>query len=195
VVVIGKIPWIVDGKCATKVFFFNWNTLLVLYIMLKGIFMYNLHAYLCNKNIDIKACIIRSECTHYAYILLCKQTFQIRSVLVVMYITIHFCLWEIPRNYFPLYFSKERAHTSEGYRMCLIWHDCCKCCKYLVFCSSTSAVFTAVLIMSSMIPYYPLDLKIIWSSVCQLWCMISVSYNNMFPPFVIILIWPVCFLQ
>jgi hypothetical protein len=33
------------------------------------------------------------------------------------YITIHFCLWEIPRNYFPLYFSKERAYTSEGYRM------------------------------------------------------------------------------
>jgi hypothetical protein len=27
-----------------------------------------------------------------------------------------------------------------------------KCCKYFVFCSSTSAVFTAVLIMSSMIP-------------------------------------------
>jgi hypothetical protein len=26
------------------------------------------------------ACIIRSECTHYAYILLCKQTFQNRSV-------------------------------------------------------------------------------------------------------------------
>jgi hypothetical protein len=62
-------------------------------------------------------CIIRSECTHYAYILLCKQTFQIRSVLVVVYITVHFCLWEIPRNYFPLYFSKERAYTSEGYRM------------------------------------------------------------------------------
>ena len=63
------------------------------------------------------ACIIRSECTHYACILLCKQTFQIRSILVVVYITIHFCLWEIPRNYFPLYFSKERAYTSEGYRM------------------------------------------------------------------------------
>ena len=28
------------------------------------------------------ACIIRSECTHYADILLCMQTFQIRSVLV-----------------------------------------------------------------------------------------------------------------
>ena len=28
------------------------------------------------------AYIIRSECTHYANILLCKQTFQIRSVLV-----------------------------------------------------------------------------------------------------------------
>jgi hypothetical protein len=27
-----------------------------------------------------------------------------------------------------------------------------KCCKYFVFCSSTSAVFTAVLTMSSMIP-------------------------------------------
>jgi hypothetical protein len=36
----------------------------------------------------------------------------IRSLL-----TIHFCLWEIPCNYFPLYFSKERAYTSEGYRM------------------------------------------------------------------------------
>jgi hypothetical protein len=35
----------------------------------------------------------------------------------VVYITIYFCLWEIPRNYFPLYFSKERAYTSEGYRM------------------------------------------------------------------------------
>ena len=38
------------------------------------------------------ACINRSECTHYAYILLCKQAFQIRRVLVVVYITIHFCL-------------------------------------------------------------------------------------------------------
>ena len=28
-----------------------------------------------------------------------------------------------------------------------------KCCKYFAFCSSTSAVFTAMLIMSSMIPY------------------------------------------
>jgi hypothetical protein len=34
----------------------------------------------------------------------------------VLYITIHFCLWEIPRNYFPLYFSKEISYTSEGYR-------------------------------------------------------------------------------
>jgi hypothetical protein len=42
------------------------------------------------------------------------------------YITIHFCLWEIPCNYFPLYFSKERAYTSEGYRMLVskeIWLD------------------------------------------------------------------------
>jgi hypothetical protein len=63
------------------------------------------------------ACIIRSECTHYEYILLCMQTFQIRSVLVVVYIAIHFCLWEIPHNYFPLYFTKERAYTSDGYWM------------------------------------------------------------------------------
>ena len=33
-----------------------------------------------------------------------------------------------------------------------------KCCKYLVFCSSTLAVFTAVLIMSSMIPLSILSL-------------------------------------
>ena len=33
-----------------------------------------------------------------------------------------------------------------------------KCCKYFVFCSSTSAVFTAVLIMSSMIPLTILSL-------------------------------------
>jgi hypothetical protein len=31
------------------------------------------------------ACIIRSEFTHYAYILLCKQTFQIRSVPVQLF--------------------------------------------------------------------------------------------------------------
>jgi hypothetical protein len=28
-----------------------------------------------------------------------------------------FFLWEIPRNYFLLYFSKERAYIFEGYRM------------------------------------------------------------------------------
>jgi hypothetical protein len=33
-----------------------------------------------------------------------------------------------------------------------------KCCKYFVFCSSTSTVFTAVLIMSSMIPLAILSL-------------------------------------
>ena len=33
-----------------------------------------------------------------------------------------------------------------------------KCCKYFVFCSSTSAVFTAVLTMSSMIPLTILSL-------------------------------------
>jgi hypothetical protein len=74
--------------------------------------MYTLSPLKTNKN----ACIIRSECTHYAYILLCKQTFQIRSVLVVVYKAIHFCLWEIP------------------------------------------PIFTAVLIMSSMIPLTILSL-------------------------------------
>ena len=33
-----------------------------------------------------------------------------------------------------------------------------KCCKYFIFCSSTSEVFTAVLIMSSMIPLTILSL-------------------------------------
>ena len=32
--------------------------------------------------------------------------------------------------------------------LCLIWHNCCKCCKDFVFFSSTSEVFTADLIMS-----------------------------------------------
>ena len=36
----------------------------------------------CAMKTSKNAYIIRSECTHYAYILLCKQTFQIRSVLV-----------------------------------------------------------------------------------------------------------------
>ena len=71
-------------------------------------------------------CIIRSECTHYAYILLCKQTFQIRSVLVVVYITIHFCFWEIPRNYFPLYFSKESVYIRGIPNVCLSKHRCQK---------------------------------------------------------------------
>ena len=40
--------------------------------------IYVFYAMKTSKN----GCIIRSECTLYAYILLCKQTFQIRSVLV-----------------------------------------------------------------------------------------------------------------
>ena len=36
----------------------------------------------CAMKTSKNACIIRSECTHYVYILLCKKTFQIRSVLV-----------------------------------------------------------------------------------------------------------------
>ena len=39
------------------------------------------------------ACIIRSECTHYACILLCKQNFpNLERTCTVVYITIHFCL-------------------------------------------------------------------------------------------------------
>jgi hypothetical protein len=33
------------------------------------------------------ACIIRSECTHYAYILLCKQTYQIRKLHLFVILT------------------------------------------------------------------------------------------------------------
>jgi hypothetical protein len=45
--------------------------------------------------------------------------------------------------------------------LCLITIVSClliKCCEYFVFCSSTSAVFTALLIMSSMIPLTILSL-------------------------------------
>jgi hypothetical protein len=55
--------------------------------------------------------------------------------------------------------------------LCLIWHDCCKCCKYLVFCSSTLAVFTAVLIMSSMIPLT------IWSLDTARWNCQELKYR------------------
>ena len=72
------------------------------------------------------ACIIRSECTHYAYILLCKQTFQIRSVLAVVYITIHFCLWEIPRNYFFILFEGESVYIWGVPNVCLSKHQCQK---------------------------------------------------------------------
>jgi hypothetical protein len=71
------------------------------------------------------ACIIRSECTHYAYILLCKQTFQIRSVLVVVYITIHFCLWEISCNNFIL-FEGESVYIRGVQNACLSKHRCQK---------------------------------------------------------------------
>jgi hypothetical protein len=94
-------------------------------IVIKHRFIDNIHVdigapdklRICAMKTSKNACIIRSECTHYTYILLCKQTFQIRSILVQSCtLTIHFCLWEIPRNYFPLYFSKERAYTSQGNR-------------------------------------------------------------------------------
>ena len=37
---------------------------------------------ICAMKTSKNACIIKSEFTHYTYIMLCKQTFQIRSVLV-----------------------------------------------------------------------------------------------------------------
>jgi hypothetical protein len=88
------------------------------------------------------ACIIRSECTHYACILLCKQNFpNLERTCTVVYITIHFCLWEIPRNYFPLYFSKERAYTSEGYRNAsLSKHRCQKRSDWMLMINHPIAV-------------------------------------------------------
>ena len=66
------------------------------------------------------ACIIRSECTiTHTYCCVSKLSKFGAYVYTVNdnTLTIHFCLWEIPRNYFLLYFSKERTYTSEGYRM------------------------------------------------------------------------------
>jgi hypothetical protein len=55
---------------------YNWN--IVAELQISCVF-----AMKTSKN----ACIISSECTHYAYILLCKQTFQIRNVsCTVVYI-------------------------------------------------------------------------------------------------------------
>ena len=49
----------------------------------------------------------------WLYTSACACTLIIQSCTLIILV----CLWEIPCNYFPLYFSKERAYTSEGYRM------------------------------------------------------------------------------
>jgi hypothetical protein len=66
----------------------------------------------------VKTHVLSDQSVHITHTYCCVSNFpNWERTCTVVYITIHFCLWEIPRNYFPLYFSKERAHTSEGYQM------------------------------------------------------------------------------
>jgi hypothetical protein len=99
------ITWILFEFSSAKVFiFYNYYKVRLDKIVRESIITYSiclsLHFIMAIENEDFcrapdklricvfyaiktseNACIIRSECTHYAYILLCKQTFQIRSVL------------------------------------------------------------------------------------------------------------------
>jgi hypothetical protein len=71
-----------------------------------------------------------------------------------------------------------------------------KCCKYFVFCSSTSAVFTAVLIMSSMIPLTILSLDTdetnrnlsIEFSVARLFMFLLIFNEQRVPKFTFVLV-------
>ena len=71
-----------------------------------------------------------------------------------------------------------------------------KCCKYFVFCSSTSAVFTAVLIMSSMIPLTILSLDTdetirnlsIEFSVARLFMFLLIFNEQRIPKFTFVLV-------
>ena len=63
----------------------------------------------------VKMHVLSDQSVHITHTYCCVS--KLSKFGAYLYITIHFCLWEIPCNYFPLYFSKERAYTSEGYRM------------------------------------------------------------------------------
>jgi hypothetical protein len=71
-----------------------------------------------------------------------------------------------------------------------------KCCKYFVFCSSTSAVFTAVLIMSSTIPLTLLSLDTdetirnlsIEFSVARLFMFLLIFNEQRVPKFTFVLV-------
>jgi hypothetical protein len=62
----------------------------------------------------VKTHVLSDQSVHLTHTYCCVS--KLSKFGTYLYITIHFCLWEISRNYFPLYFSKERAYTSEGYR-------------------------------------------------------------------------------
>ena len=71
-----------------------------------------------------------------------------------------------------------------------------KCCKYVVFCSSTSAIFTAVLIMPSMIPLTILSLDTdetirnlsIEFSVVRLFMFLLIFNEQRVPKFTFVLV-------
>jgi hypothetical protein len=66
---------------------------------------------------DLKSKMLQIIYSGLLYVLQEELNILPASHIQLCTLTIHVCLWEIPRNYFPLYFSKERAYTSEGYRM------------------------------------------------------------------------------
>jgi hypothetical protein len=55
-----------------------------------------------------------------------ERTCTLLTIMQSCTLTIHFCLWEIPRNYFPLYFSKERVYIRGAPNVCLSKNLCQK---------------------------------------------------------------------
>jgi hypothetical protein len=77
---------------------------------------------LCTRCIIVNSVQVRSEFGKFAYTAICMRKCTLWSDNTCVFtrfhsVKIHFWLWEIPRNDFSLYFSKEKVYTSEGYRM------------------------------------------------------------------------------
>jgi hypothetical protein len=94
-----------------------------------NVYLTTCRVYLCHALFGIAIKKRRLDCRHtYMYfgkiaswiakiIRHAERTCTLLTIIQSCTLTMHFCLWEIPCNYFPLYFSKERVYTSEGYPM------------------------------------------------------------------------------
>ena len=69
---------------------------------------------------------ITHTCTYCCVSKLSKFGAYLLTIIQSCTLTMHFCLWEIPCNYFPLYFSKESVYIRGVPNVCLSKHRCQK---------------------------------------------------------------------